>query len=246
MNITIIHPSRSRPEQAARTAKKWLSSAQNQSMNNIQYIFSLDESDETLPEYKSFIQNMPPIAVVHDNSCAVQAINNAAEYATGDLLIVISDDFSLPPFHWDVALVEALHDKQDFIVKTSDFTTNRQGQQQGQPWIITLPIMDRKYYERFGYIYYPAYGHMFCDTEMTHVADLLGRKITLPINFPHNHYSANGVADEVSNKANATWAQGEALYLSRVKDNFGLVGELCQPQFDLGHQQWLKSKGINL
>lgn len=248
MKISIIHPSRQRPQQAAKTAYKWLSSAKDKS--NIEYLIGIDVDDSWQDYDKYSLQYgvRGDIGIIKgENKSAIDAINYTATFTNGDLLIVVSDDFDCP-FHWDDALLTMLKGKEDFIVKTGDNVTNRHGKVQGQPWIITLPIMDRKYYERFGYVYYPGYQHMFCDTEMTHVTDLLGRKITLPINFPHNHYSANGAPDEVSKKADKTWMQGEALYLERLKNNFGLKREDIKGVLQCGndHLQWLRSKGVPL
>lgn len=232
MKITIIHPSRNRPEQAAATVKKWMSSALNR--KDIEYILSIDKSEEY--ENKRKYHDIGVDMLCMDNHSAIDAINVAAKNSKGDLLIVVSDDFDCP-FHWDVALLEALEGKTDFIVKTDDGC---------QPWIITLPIMDRTYYNRFGYIYFPGYKHMFCDTEMTHVADLLGRKIGLPVKFPHMHYTQHGGQpfDEVNKKNNSTWFQGEELYLQRIQNDFGLSPEEVKGTVtNAAHIGWLKSKG---
>lgn len=232
MKISIIHPSRNRRKMAADTAKKWLTSARDRS--NIQYILSLDTTDEQLQEYKELMPSGVEY-VIYDNKTAVQAINNAAKHCENDLFIVVSDDFACPAL-WDFGLLVQLKGKEDFIVKTYDG---------GQPWIITLPIMDRKYYNRFGYIYYPEYKHMFCDTEMTHVADLLDRKIGVPMTFRHNHYTTGMMQkDAINDKNNATWQQGEKIYLQRIKENFGLTEFTGVLRCDNGHLNWLKSKGI--
>lgn len=233
MKISLIHPSRSRPQQAAATAKSWLSSAKFP--ENIEYIFSVDSDDKEVAEYLYLIPESAKMRT-HDNRSAIEAINHAATHATGDLLIVVSDDFACP-FHWDAALLSMLEGRSDFIVKTQDGA---------QPWIITLPIMDRVYYERFGYIYYPEFLHMFCDTEMTHVGHLLGKVIELPITFKHNHYTTGRTAkDAVNVKNDATWNQGEKLYLERVMRNFDLPVEDCvQPKIHPQHLRYLMSKGI--
>ncbi len=234
MKISIIHPSRSRINMAQQTVLKWLMRASDK--NSLEYILSLDLSDPQLPAYQD-VFGSPVKVVVHENTSAIEAINNAAKVAEGDILIVVSDDFDCPN-NWDKLLMEAIGDKTDFVAKTNDTL---------QPWIITLPIMDRAYYNRFGYVYNPEMVHMFADTEMTHVADLLDRKITLPIVFPHNHY-ATGInkKDAINDKNDATWNQGEAVYLRRVKENFGLIdppGKLnCGP----GHINWLRAKGIHI
>lgn len=236
MKISIIHPSRNRPEQAYKTWHKWVSSAADK--NNIEYILSIDDDEPLLQAYLKAFNGSEVTISVHPNNTAIEAINNAAKQSTGNLLIAVSDDFACP-YHWDVALLQALEGKSDYIVKTEDGI---------QPWIMTLPIMDRKYYERFGYVYNPAYKHMFCDCELAHVAEILGKTITLPIKFPHNHYTTGKVkADNVNAKNDATWAQGEKLYLERLMRSFDLPKEqIVNPidQIPLHHRDWLRSKGI--
>lgn len=232
MIISLIHPSRSRPDQAHKTYQNWMEKAANP--QDIEYIMSVDITDPDLAHYYGKFETDQ--ILVSDNKSAIDAINIAAKKATGNLFIVVSDDFTCP-MHWDAKLLEALEGKEDYIVKTDDGL---------QPWMITLPIMDRKYYGRFGYIYYPGFEHMFCDSDMTTLADLLGRKIKLPIKFLHLHYSqAYGQPkDAINIKNDATWKQGEDLYLQRLRDNFGLKEIPGKYDFDIHHINWLKSKGI--
>lgn len=213
-SITIIHPSRSRPEMAFKTAEKWLNNAYN--IDNIQYLMCLDSSDPSLNYYMTIQTDIDWTGWVNDNKSAIEAINFGTTKATGDLLIVVSDDFSCEP-HWDTLLIEALQDKSDFIVKTKDGI---------QKTLITLPIMDRVYYNRFGYVYHHSYSHMHSDEEMTCVAHMLGKVIDLDISFPHNHYSVGGmVKDAINIKNDLTWEQGLNNLNARKKINFGLKPE---------------------
>jgi hypothetical protein len=103
--------------------------------------------------------------------------------------------------------------------------------------------MDRTYYNRFGYIYYPEYRHMFCDTEMSHVGALLGRTITSNIVFPHRHYTTGAMKrDAVNVRNDSTWTQGEQLYIERVKTNFGIENP-CAIDLPADHLNWLRKKG---
>ncbi len=199
--ISILHPSRGRRQKAHDTAIKWL----NNCGADCEYILSLDEDD-----HKNYDGLWHGQVIVNKNRSAVDAINNAAKVATGNILIVVSD---APPL-WGKQILDATQGKEDWILKTPDGI---------QKWIITMPIMDRAYYNRFGYIYYPEYLHMFCDTELTCVADYTSRKIYADIPFVHDHYSTGrNQRDEVSIKADKTWAQGEKLFLERYKKNFDL------------------------
>jgi hypothetical protein len=205
MQISIIHPTRHRVEQAIKTRSNWLSRADGE----VEYLFSTD-SDDTFPLG----------SVVGDNKTAIEAINRAAKLATGDLLIVVSDDFSEPPENWDTLLLMELEGQSDFVVKTRDGI---------QPVLVTLPIMDRVYYEQFGYIYHPEYKHMYSDTEMTTVALMLGRVITSDLLFEHRHYSTGKTPMDAINKKNdATYKQGERVFNRHLKNNFGIKNPLIQ------------------
>ena len=243
MIISLIHPSRSRPKQAFEAAQRWIKKAGCE----VEYILSIDESDTyqkayfekygfgggDWPDrlgYRSTTTGFN--CILENNRSAIDAINNAAKVAAGDLFIQMADDFDCPD-DWGLKIIEATKGKTDWILKTNDGI---------QKWIITLPIMDRAYYNRFGYIYFPDYLHMFCDTELSCVADLTGRRIVSDLLFPHNHYSTGKTQkDDVSIKADATWAQGERLFIERYKKNFGLIdppGRIQSPEY----LNWIKGK----
>lgn len=228
--ISLLHPSRGRPEKSFLNAKEWIEKAGCE----VELILSLDKSDGAnqlyAPSYLGFANHI----LIEDNDSVVQATNKAAAISKGDILVFMSDDFVCPD-NWALKIIQQTQDKTDWIAKTWDGI---------QKWIITMPIMDRTYYNRFGYIYYPEYLHMFCDTELTCVADLTGRKINLDIPFTHNHYSTGkSVKDEVSIRADATWDQGEKLFVERAKRNFDLInppGKITSQEYI----NWMKMKGV--
>lgn len=237
--ISIIHPSRGRPEKSFNTIKKWID---NTSYNSdTQILISLDDDDNTIRDYFKLFASYVfeyNISVLHNpNVSAVEAINVAATHAKGNILMVVSDDTDCYPW-WDEALLKEVEGKEDWILKTQDGI---------QPYIITMPVMDRKYYERFGYIYHPDYRHLFCDTELTCVADLTGRKLyTSELLFPHNHYSiGKSVKDDVSTKADATHEQGKKLFLERMRRKFDLK-ETPGRITDHSILNWARNQGVKI
>lgn len=233
--ISILHPSWKRPELALHCYNTWMENADKP--EEIEYILCLAGKDPKMAQYTAAFAGTENIRIcIVSNNGLIPQMNTAAEISSGNLLIGVSDDF-VCPMHWDTTLLNDLAGKEDYVVKTQD------GQ---QPWIITLPMMDRAYYDRFGYIYQPDYAHMFGDTEMTHVGDMLGRTITLPHLFEHQHYtSGKNPKDETNEQNDATWSQGEETYLRRLRADFGI---LCPEQVQLPdhHLQWLKSKGVKV
>lgn len=238
MRISLIHPSRSRPARSWQTVNDWV----NRAGCEVEVILSIDVDDPQKQEYIDLYQSRFQV-LIDVNRSAVDAINKAATWATGDVFIVVSDDFTCPK-NWALILEKHLMHKKDYVLKVNDGVQN---------YIVTLPIMHRDYYNRFGYIYHPGYGHMFADTELTHVADVLKRLVIRnDILFRHNHYSVlqpalRGKKDEVTLRADATWDHGKRLYLQRVKEKFGLgkdVDVMALSGEGKVHMEWLKRAGI--
>jgi hypothetical protein len=205
--ISIIHPSRGRAQKSIQAIEKWVENARFP----FELIVSIDEDDTVkdayVREYSArwlLNPNSNPAKkiIVNNNRSAVDAINNAAKESTGSIMIVVSDDTACP-YYWDEKIIEATRGREDFVLRVND---------EIQRWIITMPVIDRKYYDRFGYVYYPEYKHMFCDTEFTHVANLLGRVIYRnDLHFPHNHYSVRkSTKDALNERCDATWNEGQA------------------------------------
>lgn len=238
--ITVIHPSRSRPELAKKTYDMWMGNAAN--TESIEYILSLDVDDPELDKYGelfSSVENELTTCWIGLHQSAIDAINAACKKcSTGNIMIVVSDDFDCPP-NWDVELLKQLEGQKDFAAKAQDGI---------QPWMMTMPIMDRTYYERYGYIYNPEYKHMYCDVELSCVAQMTGKYIYLDMRFRHRHYSRPGgiKADEVTKKNDSTYEQGEAVFIERAKRYFDipdseLIGDLHP---DANCAKWFKSKGL--
>lgn len=207
--ISIIHPSRSRPELAYKASAMWLANPGC----DVEYILSLDKDDPMLYQYAhGFPFGKKSKVITQYNRSAIDAINRAASLAEGDILIVISDDF-VSLHNWGKKIYLEMHRKADWILKTQDGI---------QDWVITLPIMDRVYYERFGYIYNPSYRHAFSDTEMTCVAELTGCLHKSQLMFPHLNKPGTKIMDEVQERNDATFEEGRKLFIERKKNNFGL------------------------
>jgi hypothetical protein len=99
-------------------------------------------------------------------------------------------------------------------------------------------VMDRTYYNRFGYIYHPGYEHQFCDTYMSCVADITGRRITSNLKFTHLN---DTIKDDLRKRTDATWKQGEELFIKLMKEFSPEERSRIQDQ---GMKNWLRNKGV--
>lgn len=229
--FSLIHPSRSRADKSYNAVTYWMKHYSGR-LENIEVIVSLDEDD---PQLTSYLNKFPSTdTIVNKNKSSVEAINKAAAISTGKILIVIGEDGYLPP-SWQHEIIKEVEGKVDWILKTQDGI---------QDYIITLPIMDRTYYNRTGYIYHPDFQHLFCDTYLTCVADITGRKITSNLMFKHNHYSVNGTEpDELHIRNDATWRPGQETFI-RLMNQFTL--EERRRIKDQSMKNWLRNKGVQI
>lgn len=221
--ISLIHPSRSRIKKSRATMYDWNRMAKARSF---EIIVSVDQDDPEVEKYKTWYEER---VIINKNRSAVDAINNAAKVAKGDILIVVSDDTE-PIEDWDLKILKESEGKTDWILKTQDGI---------QPWIITMPIMDRAYYNRTSNIYHPDFEHQFADTWLTCLADISGRKITSDLLFPHLNDS---IKDDLRKRTDATWQQGEKVFLNLVNK---LPVEDLRKIKDGGMINWLKAKRVH-
>lgn len=210
MKISLLHPSRSRPEKAKATARKWI----EQAGVPVEHIFSVDTSDPRRNEYL----DTGWTTMVYPNESVVEATNRAAKVATGDLLLYLSDDFDCFE-NWGVKVVEQFKDEnRPLLIKCDD------GLQKFHVPVLTIPIMNRALYERLGYFWHPEYKSMFVDEDLYWTSfKLAALKMCPQIKFQHNH-PANGKApnDETYNRSAANWEQGKAVFAHRKAAGFPL------------------------
>jgi len=235
LKFSLLHPSRSRPTKSFEATQRWIQNATN---SDFELIVSIDDNDPHKAQYEAIYSNVPKARIiVNKNRSAVDAINNAAKESIGDILIVVSDDTSCTN-QWDVIIGQATEGHYDYVLKVYDGI---------QKWIVTMPILDRVYYNRYGYIYHPSFKHMFCDTFLTHQADALKKVLWRnDIRIDHLHYSVTKSGkDTVTMIADSTLYEGQQTYFNLIKQNLLIDGDIWNlSDYAAGHIEWCKNKKI--
>lgn len=213
MKISLLHPSRGRPEKAHETARHWFDKA---GKINLEYILSCDSDDMQLHNYDPLngAQNMRRI--VNENRSVVEATNKAAIASHGDILIYLSDDFECPDNWGELVLKEFENENRPLVIKVDDLL------QPNHVTVLTIPIMNRALYERLGYFFQPEYKSMFCDVDLYYTAKHIGAlKNAFHLKFPHNHHSIGKAEnDETYRRSEANWRQGEEVFNRRRAQGF--------------------------
>lgn len=113
--------------------------------------------------------------------------NLAASKATGDMMVQVSDDLS-PPKNWDRKLWEFAGDASHFTLQLPD--------ERGLPNVVYHPVVSRRVYEHFGYLYPPDFRSMFCDNWLfaAHAQKGFLRRVHLNEFWLHRHRTTHNVA----------------------------------------------------
>jgi len=216
--ITLLAASRERAERMFNVVHKWFNSASEP--KNIEFIISIDSDDPTRRLYQKFIDNIDGInikLIKSDNKNTVQAINACKIHVTGDIVFVISDDTDCFP-GWNNSIIDFIGDKKNYIIKTSDGIGSN---------LITMPIFCKEYLDKKNYIYHPEYEHMFCDTELTCVANIEGCILNAEhLTFNHLHYTkGHHEKDRLDYKNQSTFYTGMEVFKKRLEKNFDIPNE---------------------
>lgn len=208
MTFSIIHAS-ARPAKWRVSHNDWMGNASYP--ETIEYTLCVDQ-DGAFRE----LPNVPGVHLVLNigRHCCVEAFNLGAWMSTGKILVMNADDcFSFP--RWDEAILAALPNPDgECVVGVSQITEASDIRR-----IMTLQILTRKRYERFGYVFYPEYESIYADCEFTDVARRDGVVVDARhLVFEHRHpTTCKAPWDEVYWEQNhpARVARGAALYERR-------------------------------
>ena len=171
MRLLIKFPTRSRPEKFFEVMDLYYSYAED--IDNVLFVISCDIDDSTMNNHNviSRINNYKNTKVYFSqNRSKIQAVNANMPAEGWDVLLLASDDMIPQKRGYDKIITENMikyYPDTDGVLWFPDGYRND---------LNTLSIMGKKYYDRFGYIYHPAYFSLWCDNEFQEVAEKLGKQ----------------------------------------------------------------------
>lgn len=207
-----------RPECIMPMVNEWIDKATDKEAMEV--IVAIDANDQKSQKALDGVQCRVPFQVLIQPqppfNC-VKGWNLAAFKATGKVLVQLTDDIH-PPDAWDaklLALEPGSWVNMDAAIHVEDGYVHD---------IMVLAIITKIRYDRFGYLFYPEYESLFCDTELTEVAyrerKVLQAKHLL---FEHKHPDCNKrERDEVDmvHASKERWNRGEMLFNFRRARGF--------------------------
>jgi len=188
---------------------------------DVSILLTLDTDDESMNNEEvqnqiAFYDSFYPtsfLTVYGESRNKIHACNRDIELVEEpwDVLLLFSDDMFPKAIGFDKTILgkfETEIQDTDGVLYTPD----------GYTPLNTLCILGKKYYDRFGYIYYPGYESFFCDNEFMEVSQLLKKEFRLPkVLFKHEHPCNNAriKSDALYDRNNYSWDKDKQLYIDR-------------------------------
>lgn len=220
MKLLIKIPTKGRLNQFLNVLRKYKNLS---STNNVRYLITLDNDDsdkefliEVLTgEYKDILT-----FVCGESKSKVDAINRDLDTNMDwDILMLSSDDMVPLVVGFDDIIINKM---AEYYPDTDGVLFFNDGFKKDK--LNTLPILGKKYYERFGYIYNPEYKSLWADNEFTEVANILGKQKyfdNVIIRHEHPDYGFSK-RDFIHNENLKNDSVDKEVYNKRKKNNFYL------------------------
>lgn len=221
MNIIIKFPTRNRPDKFKEIFELYQSYLSKK--HNVKFIVSMDSDDIKMnnDDIRNFLKKYENTEFYYGNSKSkVEAINADLNNLNNfDILILASDDMIPRQKYYDEIISNYMI--QEFP-DTDGVLAFKDGRRNDD--LITFTIMGKKYFDRFNYIYNPAYTSVFCDNEFTDVAKLLNKvKYYDIVMFEHGWANYVGYDELMQRNENPLlYNKDHAIYLYRRGKNYNL------------------------
>jgi len=214
MKILFNYTTRTRPEWFERGLNSILENVESE---NFVVLVSIDLDDDSMREMVRKYMTHDKIRFVYGTSTGkVNAINRDIDlFDEWDILVNMSDDMVFTQRGFDAIIRNSFDNLDQCLHFADNIHFDR---------LITLSILGRDYYNRFGYVYHPDYVSVWCDNETTEVSRLLGcyKFINYTI-YEHLHPATGKVAmDAQYHHTESFGGHDEATYQRRLKLNFDL------------------------
>jgi hypothetical protein len=172
MKILVKFPTRDRKDKFFDVLQKYYDFALDK--KNMKFLITLDEDDISMncDEVKERLKGFDNLEYVFGVSKSkIDAVNRDITDGDWDIILLASDDMIPNQLGYDdiirIGMKEYFPDTDGVLWFNDGFQANK---------LNTLCILGKKYYKRFGYIYYPEYKSTWCDNEFMDVANILKKQ----------------------------------------------------------------------
>jgi hypothetical protein len=197
------------------------------------FLITCDTDDLTMncSEVKERLATYPNLTITFNpNQTKVEAYNCGIEDYVDwfDILLVGSDDMIPVVEGYDKIIAHTMLAHFPDMDGVLNFHDGYVGE-----ILNTLPILGKKYYQRFGYAYHPAYHALWCDNELTLVSRMLGKEAFIDqVIIRHKHPIYEGsLVDTLLKRNEAFYLTDRAIFERRRSQQFDLDENLFKQVF---------------
>jgi hypothetical protein len=189
---------------------------------NVHFLITLDSDDTEMNN----VQTMERLNIYKnltyyygDSKTKIEAVNTDLDKTDWDIVLLASDDMIPIVHNYDEIIINKMQEYYPDMDGVLWFNDGHQGNN-----LNTLCILGKKYYDRFGYIYYPEYKSLWCDTEFTEVATILNKQIYFKDTIiKHEHFSLGfGYMDSLDVKNTESNSTDKIIFSYRKLINFNI------------------------
>lgn len=211
MDVLVKYPTRGRPAIFRSTLDLYLRDP------TVKVLVTVDLDDATMnnADMRGWIDNQPRVKARWGNcKSKIEAVNDGVAEEDWRISILASDDMT--PIKPNYAqMIAAIFDEKfpfgDGVLHLNDGRAGRS--------LNTLCILDRKYFDRFGYIYHPAYYSLWADNEFQEVSESLRRSVYVDeILIRHDWIDITG--KDALHRRNETYQADKMIFMDRKAKGF--------------------------
>lgn len=223
--ILIKIPTRERCESFFSSLNKYVEYLSGK--NEVTFLISCDNDDYSMNNSETIkrLSSYPNLFFYFaERTNKIHAINRDIEkHLDFDILISASDDMIPIEHGYDQIIVDAMLKYFPAFDGVLNFNDGFVGSE-----LNTLPIIGKKYFERFNYIYYPGYQSVACDVELTLVSKMLAKQACLDKVIIKHFHPAYGYSSDslfIYNESAQLYLHDSNLLYQRKALNFNLKEE---------------------
>lgn len=186
--LLVKFPTRGRPDKFFEVLDRYYALASREV--EIEYIISCDLDDASMnnSDIKDRLTKYSSLKIHYgNNKSKIEAVNADLGAHSDYTAILLASDDMIPVVHgYDKIIIDNLVKHFPDTDGVLFFNDGYRGSS-----LNTLAILGKAYFERFGYIYCPAYESLWADNEFMQVADALGRQVYIDQTIIRHEHPAN-------------------------------------------------------
>lgn len=223
-SLLITMATRGRPQQCIRNLNNLYKHLSYEVPYRILITCDIDDKSMNTEDMRRRLEGYPNLEFnFSDNKTKIEASNrNIADYEF-DILLAIHDDMQAMVKGFDKIIVDTMvKNFPDFdgVLNLNDGFVGAQCN--------TIPVVGRKFYDRFGYLYNPEYSALVANLELTYVSKILKKECVVDqVLIRHNHPAWNaGSHDDIYKRSADQYDKDLQTFTQRRERGFDISDKM--------------------